>query len=140
VTEPLYSIEALATGGGRAGHVRTADGLLDIDLRVPKEMGGPGGGLNPEALFAAGYSACFHSALLSAARRQQVHIDGSSVGARVGLVRAGEGVDLVVHLEVTIPDLPREQALELARLAHAGCPYSKATRGNIEVTVDVVED
>ncbi len=137
----LYTAEALATGDGRNGHVATSDGLLDADVRVPKEMGGAGGALNPELLFAAGYSACFHSALLSVARMQKVAIHDTSVGARVGIGSNGQGgFQLAVELEVVIPDLPTDQAQALADAAHQVCPYSNATRGNIEVTVRVVED
>ncbi|WP_243226725.1 organic hydroperoxide resistance protein [Microbacterium sp. CIAB417] len=137
----LYTAEALATGDGRNGHVTTSDGLLDADVRVPKEMGGAGGALNPELLFAAGYSACFHSALLSVARMQKVAIHDTSVGARVGIGSNGQGgFQLAVELEVVIPDLPADQAQALADAAHQVCPYSNATRGNIEVTVRVVED
>ncbi|GAA2582406.1 organic hydroperoxide resistance protein [Microbacterium binotii] len=137
----LYTAEALATGDGRNGHVATNDGLLDADVRVPKEMGGAGEALNPELLFAAGYSACFHSALLSVARMQKVAIHDTSVGARVGIGSNGQGgFQLAVELEVVIPDLPADQAQALADAAHQVCPYSNATRGNIEVTVRVVED
>ncbi|MDY0830081.1 organic hydroperoxide resistance protein [Microbacterium sp. BG28] len=137
----LYTAEALATGGGRNGHVTTSDGILDADVRVPKEMGGAGEALNPELLFAAGYSACFHSALQSVARMQKVAIHDTSVGARVSIGPNGEGgFQLAVELEVVIPDLPADQAQALADAAHQVCPYSNATRGNIEVTVRVVED
>lgn len=139
--EALYTAEALATGDGRNGHVATVDGLLDTDVRVPKELGGAGGALNPELLFASGYAACFHSALLSVARVQKVALHDTSVGARVQLGSVGEGrFGLAVQLEVVIPDLPHEQAQALADAAHQVCPYSNATRGNIEVTVSVVED
>ena len=139
----LYTAEALSTGGGRDGHVRTADGALDVDMTMPKELGGAGRGVNPELLFAAGYAACFHSALQGVARARRVSITGSSVGARVSLQRQGEeGPDfgLAVHLEVAVPELPVDLVRELADAAHAACPYSKATRGNIELTVDVVQD
>ncbi|MCR2812448.1 organic hydroperoxide resistance protein [Microbacterium sp. zg.Y1090] len=139
--ETIYTAEALATGEGRNGHVVTADGMLDVDVRVPKEMGGAGGALNPELLFAAGYAACFHSALLSVARREKVALHDTSVGARVGIGSNGEGgFGLAVELEVVIPDLPAEQAQALADAAHLVCPYSNATRGNIDVVVRVVED
>ena len=139
--ETLYTAEALATGDGRNGHVATLDGQLDADVRVPKEMGGAGGALNPELLFAAGYAACFHSALLSVARRDKVALHDTSVGARVGIGSNGQGgFGLSVELEVVIPDLPAEQAQALADAAHLVCPYSNATRGNIDVVVRVVED
>lgn len=139
--ELVYSVEALSTGGGRDGHVTTTDGAVDFDMRAPKALGGPGTGYNPEQLFAAGYAACFHSAILGAARMQKLDVTGSSVGARIGLLSNGEGgVDLTVHLEVVIPGRSLDEANEIARLAHANCPYSKAVRGNIQVDVAVVED
>lgn len=137
----LYTAEALATGGGRDGHVRTADGILDTDVRVPKELGGAGGAPNPELLFAAGYAACFHSALQSVARAQKVKVDGSSVGSRVSLGPNGDGgFQLAVLLEVNVPGVDGEVAQQLADAAHQVCPYSNATRGNIDVTVTVVDD
>ncbi|WP_248240007.1 organic hydroperoxide resistance protein [Microbacterium kunmingense] len=137
----LYTAEALATGGGRDGHVRTADGILDTDVRVPKELGGAGGAPNPELLFAAGYAACFHSALQSVARAQKVKVEGSSVGSRVSLGPNGDGgFQLAVLLEVNVPGVDGEVAQQLADAAHQVCPYSNATRGNIDVTVTVVDD
>lgn len=141
MADPLYTVEALSTGGGRDGHVATADNAVDLAMAPPTELGGSGEGNNPEQLFAAGYAACFHSALQSAARMKKVTIDGSSVGARVSLVPSGEeSIDLAVQLEVVIPDLDTDQADELAKLAHELCPYSRATKGNIEVSVSVGED
>lgn len=141
MSDALYTVEALSTGGGRDGHVATSDKAVDLEMAPPKELGGSGEGNNPEQLFAAGYAACFHSALQSAARTKMVKIDGSSVGARVSLVPSGEeSIDLAVQLEVVIPDLDTEQADELAKLAHELCPYSRATKGNIEVSVSVGED
>lgn len=139
--ETLYTAEALATGGGRNGHVRTTDGILDVDVRVPKEMGGAGGAPNPEHLFAAGYAACFHGALQAVARAQKVTIEGSSVGSQVKIGPNGDGgFQLAVALEVNIPDVDPAVAQQLADAAHQVCPYSNATRGNIEVTVTVVDD
>jgi Ohr subfamily peroxiredoxin len=138
--DALYTAEALSTGDGRNGHVATVDGLLDVDVRVPTEMGGAGGALNPELLFASGYAACFHSALLAVARQQKIAIHDTSVGSRVHVVRTDTGMTLAVELEVVIPDLPHDQAQALADGAHQMCPYSNATRGNIDVTVAVVED
>ncbi|MFL2001671.1 MULTISPECIES: organic hydroperoxide resistance protein [unclassified Microbacterium] len=137
----IYTAEALATGEGRGGHVVTKDGLLDTDLRIPQEMGGPGGGLNPEALFAAGYAACFHGALQAVARGQKVTLEDTSVGSRVHIGPNGEGgFQLSVELEVVIPNLPHDEAQALADAAHQVCPYSNATRGNIDVTVTVSDD
>lgn len=139
--EALYTAEALATGAGRNGHVTIPERRLDLDLAIPKEMGGSGDGANPEQLFAAGYSACFHSALQAVARTQKVSIADSSVGARVQIGPNGQGgFDLAVQLEVVIPGLPPEQAQALADAAEQVCPYSNATRGNIDLTVTVSED
>ncbi|EWS81799.1 organic hydroperoxide resistance protein [Brachybacterium phenoliresistens] len=137
----LYTAESLSTGQGRDGHVRTVDGTIDLTMAPPKEMGGTGQGANPEQLFAAGYAACFHSALNHVARAQKVKITDSSVGARVSIGDNGEGgFQLAVDLEVVIPSLPVEQARELAEAAHQVCPYSNATRGNIEVNLSVSDD
>jgi Ohr subfamily peroxiredoxin len=139
--EALYTAEALATGAGRNGRVATSEGNLEFDLAIPKEMGGSGDGANPEQLFAAGYAACFHSALQSVARTQKVKITDSSVGARVQIGSNGDGgFGLAVQLEVVIPDLPHEQAQALADAAHKVCPYSNATRGNIDVEITVTDD
>lgn len=139
--DALYTAEALATGAGRNGRVTTGEGRLDLDLAIPKEMGGSGDGANPEQLFAAGYAACFHSALQTVARAQKVKITDSSVGARVQIGSNGEGgFGLAVQLEVVIPGLPHEQAQALADAAHQVCPYSNATRGNIDVAITVSDD
>lgn len=139
--KPLYTTEALATGAGRDGHVDVVDSDLALDLAVPTAMGGTGKGANPEQLFAAGYSACFHSALQLVARERKVKIDGSSVGARVSIgSEESGGFSLAVELEVVIPELDHETAQALADAAHQVCPYSNATRGNIPVTVTVSDD
>ncbi|PYY39717.1 organic hydroperoxide resistance protein [Curtobacterium sp. MCPF17_046] len=139
--DAVYTTEALSTGAGRNGHVATADGRINLDLAVPKEMGGSGDGANPEQLFAAGYSACFHSALQGIARAQKVDVSGSSVGARVSIGNnESGGFGLAVLLEVTIPGVPAEQAQALAEAAHQVCPYSNATRGNVDVTITVSDD
>jgi osmotically inducible protein OsmC len=137
----LYTAEALSTGAGRDGHVATNDKRLDFDMAIPKEMGGSGNGTNPEQLFAAGYAACFHSALQAVARTQKVAIHDSTVGGRVSIGPNDQGgFQLAVQLEVVIPDLPHDQAQALADAAHQVCPYSNATRGNIDVTVTVSDD
>ncbi|AKE88842.1 MULTISPECIES: organic hydroperoxide resistance protein [Rhodococcus] len=137
----LYTAEALATGEGRNGRARTSDGKLDLGLAIPTEMGGTGEGTNPEQLFAAGYAACFHSALQLVARQDKADVADSAVGARVGIGRTdGGGFGLKVTLEVSLPHVPRAQALELTEKAHQVCPYSNATRGNIEVDLEVTED
>lgn len=140
--DPIYSIEALATGEGRNGHVQSASGRINTDLAIPREMGGTGANLpNPEEFFAAGYAACFHSALQGVARQQKVDLGDSTVGARVSIGKDDKGgYSLAVALEVVIPSQPHDVAQSLADAAHQVCPYSNATRGNIEVTVDVVDD
>ena len=139
--QTLYTAEALSTGAGRQGHVRTTDGRVDLDLATPKEMGGSGERANPEQLFAAGYAACFHSALLTLARKDKLDLGDPSVGALVGIgPDDGGGYQLEVTLEVVVPNLPHDQAVALAEQAHQVCPYSNATRGNIEVTVHVTDD
>ncbi|GAB2679735.1 organic hydroperoxide resistance protein [Nocardia goodfellowii] len=137
----LYTAEALATGDGRNGHARTSDGKVEVDLTSPKELGGSGTGTNPEQLFAAGYAACFHGALRLVGKNDGANVDDSAVGAKVSLGKndAG-GFQLAVEIEVTLPNLSREQAQALADKAHQVCPYSNATRGNIDVTVTVAED
>ncbi|MGP4968409.1 organic hydroperoxide resistance protein [Glutamicibacter ardleyensis] len=139
--ESLYTAESLSTGHGREGRVKTADGKLDLNLTPPTELGGSGTGTNPEQLFAAGYAACFHSALHSVARSRKIKIENSSVGGRVHLHRDGDsGFKLSVELEVVIPEKDHAQAQDLADAAHQVCPYSNATRGNIDVTVSVSDD
>lgn len=138
--KPIYTAEALSTGEGRSGHVRTSDGKLDFDLTPPKEMDGSDTGTNPEQLFAAGYAACFHSALLGVAKQEGNDLGDSTVGARVSLGKGNGGFDLAVTLEVVIPGFERDEAQSLADKAHQMCPYSRATRGNIEVEVSVSDD
>lgn len=134
----LYTASAVATGDGRNGHVQSTDGLLDADVRMPKELGGPGGATNPEQLFAAGYAACFHSALKLVAGQLGGDTTDSEVVADVSLhARADGGFGLGVSLEVTLPAMEHEAALVLVKAAHEVCPYSNATRGNIEVELSV---
>lgn len=133
----LYTAKATSTGDGRNGHVVSSDQRLDLDLALPPEMGGSGNGTNPEQLFAAGYAACFHNALLLVARRARVDPGDSTVSAEVGIGPEGEAFGLVVTLIISIPGLEREQARELAETAHQVCPYSRATRGNISVELRV---
>lgn len=135
----LYEAKATATGG-RNGHVRSNDGVLDLDLSIPKGLGGPGKSLpNPEQLFAAGYAACFDSALAYVAGQQHVKLSGSQVDAAVSIgSREAGGFELAVRLEVSLPGVPRDQAQELVDAAHSVCPYSNAVRNNIEVDVKLV--
>jgi len=134
----LYTAEASAEGG-RKGHARTSDGRLDVKLDVPTEMGGTGGpGTNPEQLFAAGYSACFQSSLLRLAGGRKIDLTGTRVTARVGIGPAREGgFGLTVVLDLDAPGINRAQAADLMARAHEICPYSRATRGNIDVTLAV---
>ena len=137
----LYTAEALATGEGRDGHGRSSDGRLDFDLAIPKEMGGSGNGTNPEQLFAVGYAACFHSALRLVGRQDKIDVSDSSVGARVSLGQLDNGgFGLAVELEVTLPNVDAETARKVTEKAHQVCPYSNATRGNIDVTLNVTDD
>ncbi|RJQ79469.1 organic hydroperoxide resistance protein [Pseudonocardiaceae bacterium YIM PH 21723] len=132
----LYTATATATGNGRGGHVKSTDGVLDTDLSVPQGLGGGGGtGTNPEQLFAAGYSACFHGALQLVARQQKVALKDSSVTAEVSIGKQGEGFGLAVNLTATLPGIEAGQAQALVEAAHQVCPYSNATRGNIEVNI-----
>lgn len=134
----LYTAEVTATGDGRDGHVTSTDGIIDVDVAVPKEMGGAGGATNPEQLFAAGYAACFHSALRIVARRAKASVDGSQVNARVGIgPDGGVGYGLDVTLTVTLPGVDRATAQQLVDAAHQVCPYSNATRGNIDVKLEI---
>ena len=132
----LYTAEATVMGG-REGHARSSDGRLDVDLDVPSEMGGAGGpGTNPEQLFAAGYAACFQSTLLRIANGRKLDLTGSRITARVGigpLVSGGFG--LTAALDLHAPQIGHDEALDLMTRAHETCPYSRATRGNIEVTL-----
>jgi Ohr subfamily peroxiredoxin len=133
----LYTAEAVAVGDGRNGEVRSSDGVIDEQLSTPKELGGPGGDrTNPEQLFAAGYAACFHSALKVAARQAKVKIGETSVTAKVDLGANGSGgFQLAVELVAHIPGVEQAVAEQLAAAAHLICPYSNATRGNIEVAL-----
>jgi osmotically inducible protein OsmC len=137
----LYTAEALTTGDGRNGHARSSDGRLDLQLAIPKEMGGSGDGTNPEQLFAIGYAACFHSALRMIARQEKADVSDSAVGARVsiGQIENG-GFGLAVELEVTLPNVDHDTAQSLTEKAHQVCPYSNATRGNVDVKLVVTDD
>ena len=137
--EPIYTASAAATGAGRNGHVQSTDGHIDADVRIPKEMGGPGGATNPEQLFAAGYAACFHSALKFVGGSEQADLTGTEVSASVSIGTLAEGgFGLAVELDVHAPNLDHATALALVEKAHQVCPYSNATRGNVEVTLSVI--
>lgn len=131
----LYTAEAHVTGGRVQGHGRTSDGALEVDLRLPAELGGEGGGTNPEELFAVGYAACFESALGVVARRRKLEAGDVEIDSKVSLSPTEErGFQLAVELDVTLPSVDDEEsAVELVRAADQVCPYSNATRGNVEV-------
>ncbi len=133
----IYTAKAHVTGGRAEGHGRTSDGALEVDLRLPPEMGGSGGGTNPEQLFAVGYASCFESALAVVARRAKAEMGDVAVDSEVALSPDGKGgFVLSVVLDVTLPGVSDlATAVELVRAAHKVCPYSNATRGNIEVTL-----
>jgi Ohr subfamily peroxiredoxin len=135
----LYTAEATAWGG-REGRAASSDGVIDVQLAIPKEMGGPGGPhTNPEQLFATGYAACFHSALKVVASREKVDVTDSAITAKVGIgPNDAGGFGLAVTLEAELPDVDPDVARDLVAKAHEVCPYSNATRGNIEVTLTVV--
>jgi osmotically inducible protein OsmC len=133
VAKILYTATAHVTGG-RDGHGRTSDGELDVNLRRPTEMGGEGGGTNPEELFAVGYAACFESALAGVARRRHLDVGEVSIDSAVSLLPTGDGgYKLAVTLDVSLPSVERDVAADLVHGAHLVCPYSNATRGNIDV-------
>jgi Ohr subfamily peroxiredoxin len=129
----VYRTSAVSTGDGRNGHSRTTDGTIDVDLVTPKEQGGPGGATNPEQLFAAGYAGCFHSFLKVAARGEGITLTGSEVTVTVGLLKENGAFSLTVTITADLPGVPPEQGEQLLTLAHQRCPYSKATRDNIDV-------
>ncbi|WP_371670877.1 organic hydroperoxide resistance protein [Streptomyces sp. NBC_00289] len=131
----VYVAEATAHGG-RDGYVTSQDGRLQLKVAMPPQLGGDGNGTNPEQLFAAGYSACFHNALVLVGRREGLDLTGSTVAAKVGLgPNKQRGYGLAVALSVSLPVLDAEIAAKLVDAAHEVCPYSNATRGNIDVTI-----
>ena len=137
--KPVYTAEATVTGGRDEGHGRTSDGLLDVDIRIPPELGGPGTGTNPEQLFAAGWSACFIGAMGRAASELKVTLPADrAVDAEVDLGTTDGAFFLQARLTISLPGLDREVARKVVEAAHQICPYSKATRGNIDVTLTVI--
>jgi lipoyl-dependent peroxiredoxin len=145
MTKVLYTAEADVTGGRAAGHGRSSDGALEVDLRTPPELGGEGGGTNPEQLFAVGYAACFEGALGVVGKRAKAEVSDARVESKVALVTAEDrSFTIAVELHVTLPSVDGEAAVDLVRAAHKVCPYSNATRGNIDVALTangaIVED
>jgi Ohr subfamily peroxiredoxin len=139
MAKAIYTAEAKVTGGRIKGHGRTTDGALDVQLRLPPEVGGEGGGTNPEQLFAVGYASCFESAIQTIGRRQRVEVDDVSVESKVMLHPTEErGFTLSVELDITLPQIDDPgEAQKLVESAHKVCPYSNATRGNIDVKLTV---
>ncbi|HEY3691165.1 MAG TPA: organic hydroperoxide resistance protein [Pseudonocardiaceae bacterium] len=137
MSKVLYTAEAHVTGGRAEGHGRTSDGALEVELRLPSEMGGEGGGTNPEQLFAIGFAACFEGALGVAARRARQQAGDVTIDSKVMLLPTGDGgLKLAVTLDVALPSISDPAAaIELVRAAHRVCPYSNATRGNIDVAL-----
>jgi osmotically inducible protein OsmC len=135
VAKSLYTAQATVTGGRAEGHGATNDGALEVELRTPVEMGGDGGGTNPEQLFAIGYAACFESALGVVGRREHADVGDVSIDSRVSLVPTEDrGFSLAVALDVNLPQLEdSELAVQIVAAAHKVCPYSNATRGNVDV-------
>ena len=134
--DAIYTAVATASGDGRNGHARSSDGIVDVDLAIPKEMGGAGGATNPEQLFAAGYAACFHSALKLVAGQKKLKLTDSAVTAEVGIgSNDAGGFGLAVALEVELGGIDQAAADDLVEAAHQVCPYSNATRGNVPVTL-----
>jgi osmotically inducible protein OsmC len=133
----VYTAEATVTGGRAEGHGQTTDGQLDVELRLPSEMGGDGGGTNPEQLFAVGYAACFEGALGVVGRRERKEVGDASIDSKVSLITTEErGFNVAVELDVTLPQVEDpEDAKRIVAEAHKVCPYSNATRGNVEVTL-----
>ena len=134
----VYTARSTATGG-RQGHATSEDGILDVDLTAPKEMGGPGTGTNPEQLFATGFAACFQGALGLAGKKAGVDTSASKVTAEVGFGPEGDSYAITVDLLVAVPGVDVAKVQEVADVAHQLCPYSKATRGNVPVTVTAVQ-
>ena len=136
----LYQAEATVVGGRGNGHGTSSDGELAVDLRLPAELGGEGGGTNPEQLFAVGYAACFEGALGAIARREKVELGDVAIDSQISLITTEErGFNVSARLDVTLPDISdAAQAVEIVKAAHQVCPYSNATRGNIEVTLDTI--
>ena len=136
MSKVLYTAEAHVTGGRADGHGRSSDGVLEVDLRLPTEMGGDGAGTNPEQLFAVGYAACFEGALGVVGRREKAEVGDVGIDSKVSLITVKDGsFTVAVELHVSLPSVEDEKAVELVRAAHEVCPYSNATRGNIDVVL-----
>ena len=137
MAETLYTTQARVTGGRKQGHGRTDDGKLEVDVDLPREMGGEGAGTNPEQLFAIGYAACFLEAVKLVGRQRGQRVDEANVDSEVQLLKDDDGLRLAVALRVHIPGVEPAQTQEIVDAAHQMCPYSKATRGNLDVDLRV---
>ncbi|MGC7101331.1 organic hydroperoxide resistance protein [Amycolatopsis lurida] len=137
MTKALYTADA-HVAGGRSGRGRTSDGRLELDLRTPKELGGDGEGTNPAQLFAIGYAACFGTTLALVGQRGNLRADDAEIDSSVSLIPIDGGrFELGVELRISLPSITGEQAVELVKAAHQVCPYSNATRDNIDVALVV---
>ncbi|MHA6792163.1 organic hydroperoxide resistance protein [Pseudonocardia bannensis] len=136
MADAIYTAQATSSGGGRDGRVRSSDGIIDQDLKMPPALGGPGGATNPEQLFAAAYATCFHGALRLVARNQGVAIsDDATVDAAVSLAPDETSFAISAAITAHLPGLDQAQADDLVAAAHKVCPYSKATAGNVDVAL-----
>jgi Ohr subfamily peroxiredoxin len=137
MTKVLYPAEAHVTGGRADGHGRTSDGALEVDLRTPTEMGGEGGGTNPEQLFAVGWAACFEGAIGVVGKRQRAEVGDVAIDSKIALITGEDrGFGIAAELHVSLPSVEdAEAAVEIVREAHKVCPYSNATRGNVDVVL-----
>jgi osmotically inducible protein OsmC len=136
MADAIYTTEAISSGGGRDGRVRTDDGFIDQDLKMPPGLGGPGGATNPEQLFAAAYASCFHGALRLVAGKKKVTVpDGATVTAQVSLAPDDTSFAVSAQITANLPGLDQADADALVEAAHQVCPYSKATRGNVDVAL-----
>lgn len=138
----LYTAEATVSGGRDGGHGKTGDGQLEVDIRIPEQLGGEGGGTNPEQLFALGFGACFENSVRVVGKRMKQEVGDVSVDSKVHLVTGEErSFKVAVELDVSMPSVDdKDQAAEVVRNAHAVCPYSNATRDNVDVTITVNGD
>lgn len=136
MSKVVYTAAAHVTGGRAEGHGASSDGALDVQLRLPAEMGGEGGGTNPEQLFAVGWAACFEGAIGVVGKRRRAEVGDVEIDSKVALITAEDrGFGIAAELHVVLPSVADEEAVEIVRDAHQVCPYSNATRGNVEVTL-----
>ena len=136
MAEAVYTAEATSSGGGRDGHVRSSDGIIDAEVKMPPALGGPGGATNPEQLFAAAYATCFHGAMRLVAKNKGVTVpDGATIDASVSLAPDDTSFGISAVITAHLPGLDQTEADDLVAGAHQVCPYSKATRGNVDVVL-----